>query len=251
MPILGPTPSTSGYELVSDTCSPFWLRVAGVWQEVNGIDIDLQVDTSRPASEFRSLGGHRYTQRAPEKRRAWKVSLSRATPAGIAVLAAASDLEDVMLATEPVLLSNMLPARGCFGTSDAVDCGGVTLPSFVGGEVITAYVRGGVPTTLSCWSTVSSPADVTYPGGSTSIPVLPDGRQSVTFTPAEDGEATITITNWGISGLMLTEGDPPVNWAPGERMPCKVVVDDPGDVLLGFRDGAYRHNFDLTIREVD
>lgn len=240
-------------DYVQDTCSPFWLWIAGVWQKAEGINVDLSVARDRTGSTFTSLGGHRYAQRAPIARRSWAVTLTRATPVGIAALAAAAEVDDVWLWSDATV--NMLASRDCFGTDPAVDCGGLSLPGFTGLVEVTGRVRAGVPTTVSLWGSAAlggyGVTMITYPTGSAIIPGgTVAGHRSTTFTPTQDGEVTIT-PGINTSGLMLTEGAPPEVWSPGESMPCKVMVEDPAETLLGKRDGAYRSDYAIRIVEVD
>jgi hypothetical protein len=142
-----------------------------------------------------------------------------------------------------------------------VDCGGVWLPAFTSASVVTGYVRGGVPTTLSgwlasaaSWSSGATYASVVFPGGTASlVSGAAPGQESVTFTPDEDGVVTITTAGlWTrrLSGLMLTEGDPSTTFMPGGSMPCQVDVSDPEDVLLMIHSGTFRHDYAVTLREV-
>lgn len=236
---------------VAETSSPFYLRLAGTWVHLEGVNIGVPIATDRPSSTFTSLGGHRYHQRAPLARRTWSVSLSSATPAGIAALSAATELDEVWLMDETV--ANMLPPRSCFGDSTAVDCDTLSLPGFSSGDEVTGRVRGGKATTLALWTSgaLSPAASITYPGGTGSVTASSSGQSSETFTPSSDGEVTITMPSAGVAGLTLTEGDPPDLWTPGESMPCKVMVEDPAETLLGKRDGAYRSDYAIRIVEVD
>lgn len=252
MPIPGPVVPQSVPPVLL-TRSPFWLSVNGTWVTIEGTVPTASITPERPRSAITSVDGRRFEQHAPLARRSWAWTIPYAARAHVATVAAAVDSpHPVWLMSDPVSVGNMLPAGSCFGTElPAIDCGGVPLPTFAGGEVVTHRVRGGVPTTLSAWgsSAISGAVDVTYPGGSTSLDTIA-GQSSVTFTPSADGSLTLTI-NDPCSGLQLTEGDPQPSWVPGESMPCQVVVDDPADTLLMWAAGAWRHDYTVTLREVD
>lgn len=257
MPIPGPPPPASPVARV-EAGSPFWLQVHGVWVQAEGVVPTVTVEAARPSSSTTSMDGNRYEQRARVARRSWSWSLPYAAAAHVALLrAAAESKNDVWLYSEHVGASNMLPPRACFGTTlPAIDCGGVPLPVFDDGAVLVGRVRGGVATTVSCWSTALAGVDVAtiaYPGGTTTLDAAgSNGQGTVTFTPTSDGAVTITIAagSWSASGLMLTEGAPEPTFVAGEEMPCKVVVDDPADVLRMHHGGTWRHNYTFDLREV-
>lgn len=260
MPIPGlPTPPLDGAPVNAPTCPGFWLSLNGVWVNVEGVRRDVPVATSRPRSSITSLDGHRFEQRARLGRRAWTWELQHKQAKQLAIVRAAVDSPyPVWLMSDTAATGNMLTASDCYGrasdTADTMDCGGVPLPPFLGSEVITGRVRGGVPTTLACWSSIGAPLTATYPGGV--VNVTGTGGSAApqawaTFTPTVDGVITITVNNFGVSGLMLVEGQPESSWVPGESMPCQVVVDDPSEVLLGTFGGAWRSDYAVTLREVD
>lgn len=239
------------------SCPPFYILVNETWMPFDRIDRDTSaVATTRPRSSITSLDGHRYEQRARMARRSWGWSLGWEDPTSVAILRAAIDSPtDVWLASSEALAGNMLANADCFGNigNAVTDCGGIPLPEHTAGAVITARVRGGEATTMSCWVNSTSMAlSITYPGGTTSLtPASASGQHSVTFTPSADGDIEVTMDAAGVTGLMLTEGTPSTQWVGGEAMPCKVVVDDLDDTLLGIYSGAYRHDYSVQIREVD
>ena len=251
MPSPGPSPVSTDAPLA--TGSPFWLRLHGVWVQVEGVVPGVSVAAERPRSSLVTAGGRRYEQRARAARRSWEWSLVYASAAHVGALAAAVDSEaEVWLMSEAVAVGNMLPSPACFGTGlPAVDCGGVPLGRLAVGATVSGRVRGGVPVTLSAWTDSDDALDVTWAGGSIHLDSDGSGRGQVTFTPAADGEVTATVLADDVSGLMLTEGTtPPAVWAPGESMPCRVVVDDPADTLRMHHGGAWRHDYSVTLHEV-
>lgn len=259
MPIPGPSTSLPAEYDAIPTGSPFALSVHGVWYQLEGVVPGVAVGSERARSSVTTEGGRRFEQRARLARRSWDVSLPYASAANLAALRVAADSDDdVWLMSDAVAQANMLGNRDGWGTSATlVDCEGLSLPSFTTDAVVRGRVRGGVPTTLSVWSpTALTSADLVaefdYPGfASMGLWGNAEGRPSFTFTPTADGEIVITFTgDFPAAGLMLTEGDPPAVFIPGESMPCKVVVDDPGDVLTMFHGGAWRHDFSVQLREV-
>lgn len=253
MPIPGP-PAPTYVAPVNETGSPFWLSLNGVWLQVEGIAPAASVGVDRPRSALVSMDGNRFEQRARMARRSWSWSMPWATAAHLAAVRAAADSDgDVWLMVDPVGVSNMLPARSCFGPElPAIDCGGVPLGSFDAGTVVTGRVRGGVATTLACWSDLAAAAvalDVTYPGGSIAVDSLGGGQAAETFTPTVDGVVTIEVSA-DTTGLMLTEGTPEETFVAGESMPCKVVIDDPEDVLRMQYQGNWTHDYTIALREV-
>ncbi|HWJ11826.1 MAG TPA: hypothetical protein VNS46_20765 [Nocardioides sp.] len=253
MPIPGPPLPDYGVPAVP-TGSPFWLRVNGVWLQVEGVVPTVQTSTERPSSAMTSLNGNRYEQKARLARRAWSWTMPHAAAAHIAAIRAAVDSSsEIQLMSDAVAVSNMLPPRSCFGaTAPVIDCGGVPLLGFTAPAVVTGRVRGGVPTTLSCWTdrTVGAPAlNATFPGGSAAVVSAGGGQVADTFVPTADGTITITVQS-NTSGLMLTEGDPSPTFVAGESMPCPVTVDDPDDVLTMHHRGAWRHTYTVNLREV-
>lgn len=256
MPIPGPAPTPADAPDPAPTGSPYWLRLNGVWVQIEGIVPEVATDTTRPRSTFTSLDGNRYEQRGPRARRSWSWKLPHAASAHVAALVAAVEsAAEVWLMTDIASGGNMLPSSACMGPGlPALDCGGVPLGWITTGTEATTRVRGGVPTTISFWSTAASSFDavrVTYPGGVLNTRSAGGGLQaSGTFTPSSDGTATIRVLAGPTSGLMLTEDAPPTSWLPGEAMPCPVVVDDPEDTLTMLHDGAWRHEYAIAIREV-
>lgn len=256
MPIPGPGLVAPAVEVIP-TGSPFWICLHGVWLQVEGIAPSVTASTDRPRSTFTSVDGNRYEQRSPRSRRSWSWSLPHSAAAHLAAVRAAVESEtDVWLMTDPASLGNMLPARASTGTElPALDCGGVPLPTFAAGSVVTGRVRGGVPTTVSCWTAAAAAMvvlDVTYPGGGTAVASVGVGERALaTFTPTADGEVSIEIAA-GTTGLMLTEGDPEPTFVHGEGsgMPCRIVVDDPDDTLTMHHSGAWRHDYTVALREV-
>jgi hypothetical protein len=257
MPIPAPSPAS----LLADAIpagSPFWLCVNGVWVQIEGVVPSTAVGSERARSSVTTEGGNRYEQRAREVRRTWEWSLPHAEAPHVAVARVAVESEaDVWLMADPVAGLNMLPPRSCFGTTlPAMLCGDVPLATFAGGETVTGRVRGGVSTTLSGWSDAAAATTIltaTYPGGVATVQAAGGTAQaSVSFVPTEDGEVSIAVADgaWSTTGLMLTEGAAPAGWTAGERMPCKVVVDDPADVLTMFHSGAWRHDYSITLREI-
>ncbi len=257
MPIPGPAPAVYDVEVLP-TASPFHLRLNGVWLQIEGIVPSTQAETDRPRSSMVSLDGHRFEQRSRLGRRSWSWSMPHAASAHVAALVAAADSEaDVWLMSDAVAGANMLPTRSCFGTVlPALDCGGVPLGTFADTETLTGRVRGGVATTLSAWTTAPTGDDLAaefdWPDvASDGLWGDPSGRTSYRFTPSEDGELVIRPEpGFRTTGFMLTEGEPADTWVPGESMPCKVVVDDLGDVLTMWHTGAWRHDYTITLREV-
>lgn len=252
MPIPGPS---AAVDLAVDpvpTGSPFWLSVHGAWYPLEGVVPGVTIGSERARSSVTTEGGRRYEQRARLARRSWEVSLPYASANNLAVLriAAESD-EDVWLMSDAVAAGNMLGNRDCWGTGALVDCNGLLLPAFAAGDTVTGRVRDGVPTTVSAWlgATLATAVTVTYPGGSSSVGGASGARVTATFTPTADGVVTIEAGG-AVSGLMLTEGDPLSVFVPGEAMPCKVVVDDPSDVLTMHHGGAWRHEYGVQLREV-
>lgn len=251
-------------DLVAPTGSPFWLRLNGTWIHLEGATPGVQVGADRPRSEFRSVDGNRYAQRGPRVRRQWDLSIPYAasSAATIAVLRAAAESEvDVLLASEDQLTTNMLPATSCYGTtSPAIDCGGIPLLTLAPSQVVKGRVRGGVATTLTCWTTAATSAPaltVNVAGGGliTSCNAGAGGRASVTFTRSTDTDIEIVASSASqrSSGLMLAE-TPYLPQAfvhgEGDGMPCKVDVQDLGDTLTMHHDGHWRHDHQVTIREV-
>lgn len=264
MPIPGPSPVVVTPAVIP-AGSPFWLRVNGVWSQVEGIVPTTTIGTERPRSTFTSVDGNRYEQRSTLARRSWDWALPFAASPHLALARLAAEASaEVWLMTDEAAAGNMLATRDCVGNESAaaVDCGGVPMRTLLTGTVITARVRGGAPTTFSAWlSTVTawpgagvSFATIAYPGGSTTlISGAVAGQHQVTFTPSEDGVATIVgppLWTRLIAGPMLTEDTAPLSWIPGESMPCPVVVDDPGDVLRMHHTGAWRHDYTLSVREI-
>lgn len=247
---------------LAPTGSPFWLRLHGTWLQLDGATPGVSVDADRPRSDFTSVDGNRYVQRGPQSRRQWDLSIPYAASAAqaVAVLRAAVEAEDdVMLISDDQLVTNMLPARSCYGTtSPAIVCGGIPLLTLAPSQVVTGYVRGGKPTTISCWTTASSGTTVltvVRPGGTTNVVAGSGGRATATFTPSADGTVTITAAAGTprSTGLMMAEvGTLPTAFVHGEGggMPCKVEVQDPGDTLTMRHDGYWRHDHQVTIREV-
>lgn len=248
-------------DLVAPTGSPFRIRVHGAWVLLEGVTPGVGVDSDRPRSEFRSLDGNRYTQRARLARRAWTLSVPYAASAGVAAVRAAIQAEtDVYFASDEVLSTNMLPERSGYGvTLPTINCGGLMLPTLAPSQVVTGYVRGGVATTLSCWTTASSGTTVltvVRPGGTTNVVASAGGRASATFTPSADGPVTITASAGAArsSGLMLAETAVlPTVFVQGEGggMPCKVDVQDPDDTMTMRHGGYWRHDYSVVVREVD
>ncbi|WP_418061727.1 hypothetical protein [Pimelobacter simplex] len=193
-------------------------------------------------------------------RRAWNLSVPYAASAGLAAARAAIGAEtDVYFASDDVLATNMLPEQSCYGsTLPAINCGGIMLPTLAPSQVVTGYVRGGVSTTLTCWTTAPislTALTVSRPGGSNTVLGGAGGRGTVTFTPTADGPITITAAAGASrsTGLMLAENPTvPTVFVHGEGsgMPCKVDVEDPGDTLTMRHDGYWRHDYSLTVREV-
>jgi hypothetical protein len=258
MAIPGPSSSSTTTEVVAPTASPFWIRLHGTWLHLEGVVPGVAIPTDRPGSEMRSLDGHRYVQRARLGRRDWGLALQWAKPAAVAALRAAVEAEEVWFASDAALETNMLAPRDGYGTGSPIDCGGIALPAFLGGEVITGRVRGGVPTTLAYWSDATSGASVglgfDYPGGGVSDVINVVGQNTVTFTPDADGEIVIEPQDgaWNISGLMLTEGTPAETWLAGEAMPCRVSIEDPAEQLtMSHHRRGWLHDYAVTVREVD
>lgn len=161
-------------------------------------------------------------------------------------------------ASDEVLVTNMLPERSCYGsTLPVINCGGLPLPTLAPWQSVTGYVRGGVATTVTCWTTVSSGTVliVGYPGGGVNVTAVGGGRATATFTPNADGVVTIAATGGAerSSGLMMAEtpGLPSafVHGIAG-GMPCRVDVQDPDDTMTMRHDGYWRHDYALTVREV-
>lgn len=257
MPIPGPAPAVYAAEVLP-TGSPWWLSVNGVWLQIEGVVPSTTAEVDRPRSSMVSLDGHRFEQRSKFARRSWSWSMPHAISAHVAALVAAADSDaDVWLMSDAVAGANMLPTRSCFGTVlPALDCGGVPLGTFAGTEVLAGRVRGGVATTLSAWTTAATGGDVAaefdYPGAvGVELVGDPSGRASANFTPTEDGALVIRpAAGFRTSGVMVTEGEPADTWIPGESMPCKVVIDDLGDVLTMLYAGTWRHDYTVNLREV-
>lgn len=251
-------------DLVAPTGSPFWIRLHGTWLQLEGATPGVAVDGDRPRSEFRSVDGNRYVQRGPQTRRQWDLSIPYAASAAqaVAVLRAAVEAEDdVMFVSDDQLVTNMLPSRSCYGTtSPAIVCGSIPLLTLAPSQVVTGRVRGGVATTLSCWTTASPGAtalNVNIAGGAliASCNASAGGRASVTFTRPTDTDIEIVASSGSqrSTGLMMAEvATLPTAFVHGEGsgMPCKVEVQDPGDTLTMRRDGYWRHSHQVTIREV-
>lgn len=251
-------------DLVAPTGSPFRLRVHGTWLQLEGASPGVAVDTDRPRSDFRSVDGNRYVQRGPRARRQWDLSIPYAAAAAttIAALRTAAEAEDdVLFASDDQLSTNMLPALSCYGTtSPAIVCGGIPLLTLAPSQVVTGRVRGGVATTLSCWTTASSGAtalNVNIAGGAliASCNASAGGRASVTFTRPTDTDIEIVAAagSQRSTGLMLAEvATLPTAFVHGEGggSPCKVEVQDLGDTLTMRHDGYWRHDHQVTIREI-
>lgn len=255
MPIPGPPFPSAAAAAVAPTGSPFWLCINEVWVQIEGVTPSTQVGVERRRSDSSSMSGRRFEQRARLARREWTWTLPYAAAAHLAAVSAAVESDyDVWLMSDAVAAANMLPPRSCFGDNlPAVDCGGVPLRWITPTTALSGRVRGGVPTTLSCWSDAAAGDDAlsaTYPGGSIVLESAGGGQVSATFTPASDGVLTITAQNGPTSGLMLTEADPAATWIAGESMPCKVAIDDPVGALTMFHRGAWRHDYSITLREV-
>lgn len=252
MPIPG-APTTTATPAANPTGSPFFLRVNGVWLQVEGVEPTVSTDASRPRSTFTSLEGNRYEQRGSKVRRSWSVSIPWAAAPNIGSLVAAAESSAEVWFTSSAAL-NLLPSASCFGaTLPAIDCGGVPLGRITVGATSTARVRAGVPLRLSAWSTAAAGtnvAQIAYPGGTVTLASAGSGQVSAAFSAATDGTATITTLAGPTSGLMLTEITPPTTWSPGESMPCLVVVDDPEDELRYLQAGIWRHDYSITLREV-
>lgn len=257
MPIPGPSPTVDLSVDPIPTGSPFYLGLHGAWYQLEGVTPGVGVTTERPRSSVTSIDGRRFEQRARLARRSWEVALPYASAANLAALRVAADSDDdVWLLSEPVASGNMLGNRDCFGTGAVVDCAGLSLPAVTSTPVQIPMLRGGVPVTLSAWTTAAEGEVLGGVAGYTSSNLYaPAGvgarRASVTFTPTADvPAATLHVTPDVVAGLMLTEGDPAEVFIPGESMPCKVVVDDPGDVLSMLHRGTWRHEYSVVLREV-
>lgn len=255
MPIPGPAAAATALD-PAPTGSPFWLLLNGTWLQLEGVVPGVTVGSDRPGSSVTTEGGHRYEQRARAARRSWDVTLPFAAGQNLAALRVAADTDaELWLLSDAVAAGNMLANRDCWGAhATRIDCSGMPLPALTSGDVVTGRIRGGVPTTLSCWSTSTDPVlNVVYPGSAgVALDPAAAGQASLTFTPTTDGIVTITALASGVcSGLMLTEGaTAPTEFTPGEAMPCKVVVDDPGDVLRTQHAGVWRHDYTVQLREV-
>lgn len=253
MPIPGPPPPAYDVPVVP-AGSPYWLRLNGVWVQVEGVVPAVQTASERPSSSMTSLNGNRFEQKARLARRSWTLTLPHAAAPHIAAIRAAVESSaEVQLMSDAAAVANMLPPRSCFGTTaPVIDCGGVPLLGFTAPGTVTGKVRGGAPTTLSCWSdkpAAAIAAAATYPGGSVTLLSAGGGQVADTFVPTADGTITIFVQS-NTSGLMLTEGDPSTTFVAGEGMPCAVTVDDPDDVLTMHHRGAWRHTYTVALREV-
>jgi hypothetical protein len=134
---------------------------------------------------------------------------------------------------------------------------------------IEVPVRGGVPYWLRFWGDTNG-SEVTVASGETTLlavdssvlwpdpdvwpddwPGSPEGAVD-TFTPDADGTVTITLPEGAtIAGLMLTERVEPVEFAQGQRMPCKVSVGDLSQTAqMAWADRSPLSDWTLTLTEV-
>ena len=257
MPIPTPGPAQVS-DAAIQTGSPFWLWINDVWVHLEGVAPEVSVAAERPGSEFMSVDGHRSVFVAPNAPRSWELNYQWATPAAVAALRLAAEVPgEVWLLDSMAAATNMLSARDCYGhdsTAAVLDCGGTPLRALPEGDVASALVRGGVPTTLAAWSSEAE-ATVLATIGTESL-VAPAGsgdrQATVTFTVVADEVLTVDVESGvEVSGLMLTEGTPAPFWLGGERTPCKVAVGDPSQTARRTRPGGLAlSEYGVTLREV-
>ncbi|MDN7120310.1 hypothetical protein INN71_02775 [Nocardioides sp. ChNu-153] len=250
-------PGTPAPNVVVDTESPLYLRVNDHWLHLNGVEADLQVDTSRGRDMFESLDGFLWWQQAPANKRTWKLDYRWATELAMRALRVAANYPgDVWLLHREHAVANMLAPLDCQGTGAPLLAGGMPLRRFVSATSVTSMVRGGVPTFLGVWTDAAAGTPVgtvTYPGGS-AVLEAPAGttaqRTQVAFTPDVDGLVTATVVA-GTTGLQLTEDWMPAEWMPGLRAPCRVAVTDPQRRLNRMEDRSQgRGDYTVEIMEV-
>lgn len=252
--------------------SPFWIQLNGIWVHLDGVEPGVDTTPNRASSDFTSVDGVRWVQKAMRGPRDWSLSYKYATPEAIAALTVAVDIaSDVLLLDSTLAQANMLTPADCYGTGQTaavVDCGGVPLRALdlTSGKTVTASVRSGVTYYARLWGGTEGAAigSVAYPGGTQALvasPLWPDTWPDIwpstgslaPFTPTSDGTAMITLAagTVGASGLMLTQDVPADHFMAGTSMPCRVSVDDPARTVNFAWPTQYAwSDYTVSVREV-
>jgi hypothetical protein len=240
--------------------SPYWLGMGGAWVHLEGVTPGVSRTKDRPRSSLVTVDGARWAQQAPRGPRSWELSWRFESPAATAAVSVAAEAHgDVWLHDEAAAAANMLSPRDCHGAGEMLLCSGVPLGALPVGSVVTARVRGGVPTYLAAWSSLpaaSALLSVTYPGGVATLAADPEApgaqRAALGFIASEDGPVSIEVVGTPVSGLQMTEGALPSVWLAGERTPCRVEVHDPEQTALMVRGAArtVTADYSVTVEEV-
>lgn len=247
---------------MSELATAFYALIGGAWVALDDVDADVEVGAERRSSEFVSLGGRRYVQSAERVLRAWRVDYSLSDAAkGKWLDYAATNPGAVWLLDVTAAQVNMLDpedTKGSSATLVAVD-GGPQMPTFAAGTSYTRKVRAGVTYYLSYTTTHTASTTIgTYNAGAGSVNITsPVGtgprRGSTSFTPASDGDVTIT---WTVAdkttAARLTQGDvDDYGFLEGKNTPCRVAVSDsPQTMSQAFPDRLALSNFSYLLREV-
>ena len=244
-------------DFVLPTRSPYWLRVNGHWVHIEGVAPSVDVDTDRPSSTFRPMGGGRLRQIAPIGMRSWSVSSEWASPTTFRMLRLAAQFpDDVWLLDRSMAVANMIDPRDCqgIGGGETILAGGMPLLPYGVFKTVKMPVRKGVLTFVSLWSHRSGTiGSATYPGGY-QVLHCPSGsvaqRAVVSFVPDADGELSMNAHD-DTTGLQVTEDFLPDEWMMGERTPCLVAVEDPARTVLRMNSRAQGlGKWSCEIREV-
>lgn len=253
--------------------SPYWLRLNNTWVHLDGVEPGVDIVINRASSDFTSVDGVRWSQKAPKGPRDWALTYRYAIADAVSALKVAVDIPSNVLFLDTTMAQiNMLAPADCYGvdqTAGIVDCGGVPLRELdlSSGKAVTIPVRGGVTYYARLWggpdgATVGS---VAFPGGSQDLvstvswpDIWPEDWPTDTglvapFTPTADGDATLTLAagTTGASGLMVAQDVPPHHFMAGMSMPCQVSVEELSQTAnFAWADRYGWSDYTVSVREV-